>query len=292
VVFRIELDAGNIANVGGDADNCIFVDNITISQLFPALPEVTSLGPVAPGQFGLQFRSQPGADYEIWHNSDLVDGFVLLDKVRAEDVTTTYAAAAAGPSDFFRVVNLGVPEPVNYFEADFESTEGDNAWVAAKIDDGTTSSTAWERGAPGWVGDDLPNDILAANSPENAWGTGLMDHYQPGTNITVSSPAIDLSNAGEATLRWYQAVSIDTSGTDAGYVRLKKLGDDSVVLDVPITDDDPASAVWEAKSAAVPAEVLGTSGEYYIEFGFVDDGGPESFDFGGLYIDDVRITNL
>ncbi|NIP94059.1 MAG: hypothetical protein GWO24_11630, partial [Akkermansiaceae bacterium] len=175
------------------------------------------------------------------------------------------------PTRLFVIEEFDAP-PVSVFSDDFESGQGE--WTVGS--DGA-DGTAWELGAPSNVGP------LDASSPANCFGTNIADDYALDANVWLLSPAIDLTTAGGATLRFAQFRDIE-QGFDFGSIRVLDAADNS---ELAVIDDviDDVTADWEQVTKSMPDEALGKT--VRIEFRFQAD---DIQTFAGWYLDDVEVT--
>ena len=129
---------------------------------------------------------------------------------------------------------------------------------------------------------------MAANSLANCFGTNLDSDYGFDANVWLLSPAIDLTNAGGATLSYHQFKDIEEPSAqvvfDLGSLSILDASDNSV-LAVIETNITGFTGDWEKVTKAIPAAALGKS--IKMEFRLQSDG---DFHFPGWYIDDVVVT--
>ena len=162
--------------------------------------------------------------------------------------------------------------PVTVFSDDFENGQGD--WTIGSVGNSTTN---WELGSPSVVG---PS---AANSPANCIGTNISADYTGEADVWLRSPAIDLTQAGGATLSLFQFADME-QGFDEGAIKVLDAADDSILATVESPIDGLGES-WTEFSKSLPAEALGKN--IRIEFRFVSD---DIEHFAGWYIDDVVVT--
>ena len=181
------------------------------------------------------------------------------------------------PADAARlfVVEEFPPPPIVLYSTDFEG--GAVGWTTLVNDE--NANTAWELGTP--AGSTGP--VAGATESANAWSTNLGD-YGPDSDISLRSPAIDLSGIAEAELSFEAYRDADGFG-DAAVVRflrasdLEQLGGE-VPIDMNIFDVD-----WTMIRLPVPPEAIGET--VLIEWNFISDNTEDTF--SGLSIDDVRV---
>ncbi|KAF4326238.1 hypothetical protein G195_000351 [Phytophthora kernoviae 00238/432] len=112
-------------------------------------------------------------------------------------------------SDKSNEVSVTVEVPEDIFIDHFDGNS-DNGWSHSGTKD------EWERGVP-VVGP------ASAVSPPNVWATDLDSTYENGSNYSLVSPVVDLTQVDQATLtfnHWYEI----ESGYDYGYVEATKDG--------------------------------------------------------------------
>lgn len=177
----------------------------------------------------------------------------------------------ADPQRFFVVEEFNAP-PVVLFSDDFEGGQGD--WTTGV--DGA-AGTEWELGAPSGSGP------AAANSGANAFGTNIGGDYESDANVWLRSPALDLTTAGAATLRYFQSRDIE-SMFDSGTVSILDAADDSLLVELA-GGIDGTNLDWQEVSHVLPPAALGKT--IKIEFRFESD---DFGNFSGWYIDDVVVT--
>lgn len=173
---------------------------------------------------------------------------------------------------FFVIEGFPVP-PTVVFGDDFES--GDTGWQFGN--DGS-EGTMWELGAP-TVG---PG---AAFGGANCYGTNLNSNYDLSANAWLRSPAIDLTEVAEATLRYHEYVDVEGLTFDFGQVTVLDAEDDSIIIVLR----DPVDVVtdWNEVTRKLPEQALGRS--IKIEFRLITDDFIDS-NFPGWYIDDFQVT--
>ena len=174
----------------------------------------------------------------------------------------------------FVVEEFNTPPP---FADDFET---DSGWTTLVND--ATGNTAWERGTP--IGSTGP--LGGAGESNNIWSTNLGD-YGPDSDISLRSPAINLSGLANASLGLQVWRDGDGFGETAS-VRFLRADDQtqlgaSTAIDMTEIDSD-----WTPLTLPVVPEALGQN--ILIEFNFTSDATPDNF--SGLSIDNVRIEAL
>lgn len=167
-----------------------------------------------------------------------------------------------------------------YFFDDFE--EADMGWTA----DGTAGTTQWEMGQPntsnGFV------QIQNAASGVNCWGTNLDGDYAAGTDITLTSPSISLAGAVWSVVEWKERVDIDDTEPEVDEGILYLIDMDAGTTNQVRSIRGADAQGWTEHSFWVPESALGHS--IKLQFRLADDG-VTSYDWGGWYIDDVRVRN-
>ncbi|HAT18901.1 MAG TPA: hypothetical protein DCS85_01980, partial [Verrucomicrobiales bacterium] len=122
-------------------------------------------------------------------------------------------------------------------------------------------NTRWELGTPG--GSTGP--LTGADGSASAWSTNIGD-YGSGSNISLRSPAVDLSAAGSAELTFSAFRDADGFG-DTAVVRFRRASDlvqlgAETAIDMSVFDDD-----YESVSIPVVPEAIGEN--VVIEWNFV-----------------------
>jgi len=178
------------------------------------------------------------------------------------------------PTRFFVIEAFPAP-PIVLYSTDFEG--GAAGWTTLVNDE--NANTAWELGTP--AGSTGP--VAGAAESANAWSTNLGD-YGPDSDISLRSPAIDLSGIAEAELSFEAYRDADGFG-DAAVVRFLRASDLSqlggeVPIDMEVFDND-----WTTIRFPVPPEAIGET--VLIEWNFISDNTPDTY--SGLSIDDVRV---
>jgi hypothetical protein len=195
--------------------------------------------------------------------------------------------SVARPPDavrFYRVEEYPLP-PVTVFSEDFDGA--DPGWTTGFNAADTLMNTVWELGNPS--GGPGP---AAAKSGTNCYGTNLAANYGISSNTWLRTPAIDLTAASAAAIRFQHWMDIDDfQDLDRGTVRVldaSVLPGTVAVLAVIETDINGLFPVdWTEYSAEIPAAALGQS--IALEFVFESDA-DGVFDASGWYIDDVTVT--
>jgi hypothetical protein len=230
-----------------------------------------------PGGAGIRLTwdSRPGRIYTIDSSLDLQNwDFEVADQLPAAGGVTMFEEVLAnlplsGLQVYFRVREF-VPPPV--FADDFES--GSGGWTSGS--DGA-GGTRWELGTPSNVGP------VAARSGLNCWGTNIADNYGFDAEVWLRSPAIDLTAAPAAVLRYYQQIDTDFDA-DFGTVNILDAADNSLLAELA-TNISGLPADWEPVTHSLPAEALGKN--VMIEFRFTSNAVEN---WSGWYLEDVEVT--
>ncbi|MDP7494776.1 MAG: choice-of-anchor J domain-containing protein, partial [Roseibacillus sp.] len=160
----------------------------------------------------------------------------------------------------------------------FDDLESGAAGWTTLVNDGL-GNTRWELGSP----DGSTGPLTGADGSANAWCTNLGD-YGTDSNISLRSPAIDLTGVSEAELSFVVFRDADGFG-DTAMVRFLRAGDlvalgQDFILDMSVFDSD-----YESIEVPVPVEAIGQS--MVVEFQFISD---DSMDvFSGLSLDNVKL---
>ena len=181
------------------------------------------------------------------------------------------------PDDLTRLfVVEGFPAPpVTLLTDDLES--GAEGWTTVVND--AIGSTRWELGSPS--GSTGP--LTGADDSATAWCTNLGD-YGPNSDISLRSPAFDLSGVASAELTFKAFRDADGFG-DSAVVRFLRSADllqlgAETALDMTVFDVD-----YTTLEVPVPTEALGEN--VIIEWNFVSDGSADNF--SGLSSDDIEV---
>lgn len=199
-----------------------------------------------------------------------------VDLVATPPQNTLTIPRPAESSRFFVIEEHNAP-PVPVFTDDFEA--GPGGW--------TTNVSAGD-GSTAWMHGSIPAVALgpgAANSGSAAFGTNLAGAYTADHTVVLVSPVIDLTGAGDATLRYFEFKDIEPV-FDAGSVSVLDAADDSVIA-VIASGIEGLSLAWTEEAHPIPAAALDKM--IKIEFRLVTD----DFDaegYGGWYLDDVQVT--
>ena len=177
---------------------------------------------------------------------------------------------------FFAIEGFDAP-PTVYFEDDLES--GAPGWTTVVND--AFANTQWELGTPG--GSTGPNS--GANNSATAWSTNLGD-YGPDSDISLRTPAIDLSGVTAAILKFQ--IRRDADGDqDSGRVRFLRAEDltplgASTDLELTVVDNDYVNFQLTVVPEAVGQEVI-------IEWNFLSDASTDFY--SGISLDDILVTD-
>ncbi len=181
------------------------------------------------------------------------------------------------PDDLTRLFVVGgLPAPpVTLFADDLES--GAQGWSTVVND--ATRNTQWELGSPS--GSTGP--LTGAGDSATAWSTNLGD-YGPGSDISLRSPAFNLSGVTSAELTFKAFRDTDGFG-DSAVVRFLRAVDflqlgAETAIDMTVFDVD-----YTSLSIPVVPEAMGEN--VIIEWNFVSDDSVDSF--SGLSIDDIEV---
>lgn len=182
----------------------------------------------------------------------------------------------ADPVRFYRVEELLLP-PVSAFGPEaFDTTTAGTLPAGWTTGSDGADGTAWELGVPA-------AGPGAANSGENCIATNLDGDYAEDADIWLRSPAIDLTNASEATLKYAQFVDIEPM-FDSGSVRVLDAADQTELALIEEAIDG-AGTGWQQIQRAIPEAGVGQV--IQIEFRLQSD---DFQNFFGWAIDDVEVT--
>jgi bacillopeptidase F len=185
---------------------------------------------------------------------------------------TDLTAQRSRQARFYRVVDL-TPQAVcsDNFEA------GMGVWG---VIDHSNNMTTWELGTP----TDGPG---AAHSGAKALGIDLMGNYNPGTEVLLRSPVIDLTALTGAVVEFWNYRDMDppvgANWPDYGAVELLDANGESLGLPAMFTRGG-TTVGWRKEQVALPAEALDRA--IRLQFHFSSD-----FQIEGArwYIDDVAV---
>jgi hypothetical protein len=182
----------------------------------------------------------------------------------------------ARPDDASRFYHLLASPAPSLFSDDFES--GAEGWTTIVNDE--NGATQWELGRP--EASTGPN--AGADDSANAWTTNIGD-YGPDSNISLRSPAIDLSGLPGAQLNLDVFRDADGFG-DIATVRFLRAEDGTLLGDPATIDMTVFDTEWTSIEIPVDGAALGET--ILIEFNFQSDSSPDAF--SGISIDNVSIS--
>jgi hypothetical protein len=180
------------------------------------------------------------------------------------------------PSRYFVIEEYNAP-PVVAFSDDLESGVGN--WTTLVND--VVGDTDWQLGTP--AGSTGP--ILGAGGSTNAWCTNLGD-YGADSDISLRSPAIDLSDLPSATLTFEAYRDADGFG-DFAKIRFLRASDQVQLGADTQIDMAPIDFDWITLSFPVVPEAIGET--IFIEWIFTSDSSPDAF--SGFSIDNIEVTD-
>jgi uncharacterized membrane protein/predicted GH43/DUF377 family glycosyl hydrolase len=226
---------------------------------------VTSIGPVGPGNITfftvcvtIPFGTIAG-DFDI-----------------AEITATSLSDGSVSDTV---LIQTTVPAELPWFD-DMES--GNTGWQP-----GTSGSTVWELGDPSGFGPGM------AYSPSNCWGTNIAANYGDGSDVSLVSPPLDITNVSNLELTfqmWFGSESI----ADAAWVEASSDGTTWFVIN-PLKGPAYASTIW---GMGYTGPIGGwheamfdlssyAGGMLWLRFRFMTDG---SVTDAGWYVDDVQVS--
>jgi len=239
-----------------------------------------AVGSAPGGGLELSWKSASGKLYDILVSPDLSsprESWAGL--ADAQDIESdpsgrnTLVIDPPFQGEGFVAVREKNPPPL--FFDDLES--GAVGWTTL-VNDGL-GNTRWELGSP----NGSTGPLTGAEGSANAWCTNLGD-YGPDSNISLRSPAIDLTGVSEAELSF--AVFRDADGFgDTAVVRFLRAGDlvalgQDFILDMSVFDSD-----YESIEVSVPEAAIGES--TIIEFRFSSDSSADVF--SGFSLDNIKV---
>ncbi|MAF22813.1 MAG: hypothetical protein CMP26_09485 [Roseibacillus sp.] len=182
----------------------------------------------------------------------------------------------ARPADASRLYHLLASPAPSLFSDDFES--GAEGWTTFVNDE--NGATQWELGRP----EASTGPSAGADDSANAWSTNLGD-YGPDSNISLRSPAIDLSGLPGAQVNLDVFRDADGFG-DIVTVRFLRADDATLLGDPANIDMTVFDTEWTSIEIPVDGAALGET--ILIEFNFQSDSSPDAF--SGISIDNVSIS--
>ncbi|WP_408894886.1 S8 family serine peptidase [Paenibacillus taichungensis] len=205
-----------------------YIDDFSVQapdDIAPGAPSGLSASADILGNVNLSWTGSDDEDlksYNVYRSTNSGSGYELLGNTSSTTFTDTatvtnstyfYKVAAldysGNESDKSNEVSVTVEVPEDIFIDHFDGSS-DNGWTHSGTKD------EWERGVP-VVG---PANAV---SPPNVWATDLDSTYENGSNYSLVSPVVDLTQVDQATLtfnHWYEI----ESGYDYGYVEATKDG--------------------------------------------------------------------
>jgi len=261
--------------------------NLTLKQISPSTdpPLLTITPAIAPETgYDLEWDSQVGKAYNLRTSTDL-DGPISTWDILEGDIAATppvnrVNVPADGPRRFYAVEEFEAP-PI--FTTDFEADNGD----FTVVDHSGGTGSVWQWGDPDSSGDG--GSVLTGNDDStNCWGTDIGNPgiYATGTDTSLISPVIDLSEVPNALLSFAEAIDIMPGDTFLVNVIDDDISEGITVLQAAVhtstPDPDITSADWKPVS-----NIAITGGRpVRIEWRFT---GNNDGSYLGAYIDDVEV---
>ena len=236
--------------------------------------------PDVPGALRLTWPSDSTKQYDVLVSADLTSPIETWGELAgaqniAADPSGTNTLDIDRPFPGLGFLAIRAKDPPPLFSEDFEDGPGD--WTTLVND--PAGNTEWQFGTPNGSG-----PISGADGSANAWSTNLGD-YGPDSDISLRSPAIDLTAVGEAVLSFDAYRDGDGFGETAT-VRFLRASDQVVLGEEASIDMSVFDADYEKVEIPVPAEALGES--ILVEINFVSDTSADSY--SGLTIDNVSLS--
>ncbi len=266
----------------GGANETVLIDNISISGKAPDIHNFA----VASGDGGetidFEWNSFASEVYTVVSSADPEnDGpptsWEPVDGLQGLAATLPLNQhSIARPADASRFYHLLASPAPSLFSDDFES--GAEGWTTVVNDE--NGATQWELGRP--EGSTGPS--AGADDSANAWSTNLGD-YGPDSNISLRSPAIDLSGLPGAQVNLDVFRDADGFG-DIVTVRFLRADDGTLLGDPATIDMTVFDTEWTSIEIPVDGAALGET--ILIEFNFQSDSSPDAF--SGISIDNVSIS--
>ena len=242
-----------------------------------------SLSELDPLTLRAEFNTEAGKQYDILVSQDLSTPVDAWDELTgAQDIPAdpsgraSIVFAAPFPGEGFIKIREENGPPL--FADDFESGAGE--WEAVVNDE--EGNSQWELGTP--VGTNGPDG--GSGESASAWSTNL-GNYGPNSDISLFSPAIDMTNLPGAQLTFQAWRDTDLFGESAS-VRFRKVDDNTLLGAEEAIDMSSFDQAYQEISIPFPVEAAGEI--LRIEFNFASDGTND--DFSGLTIDDIRVDAM
>ena len=179
------------------------------------------------------------------------------------------------PEDKSRLYRLLLSPPPPALSDDFENGEG--GWIS--LVNNEVQDTKWELGTPN--GTTGPRS--GADGSSAAWSTNL-GNYNPGADVTLRSPAVDLNGAASPSVNFRAFRDGDGVG-DLAEVRFVRARD-GVLLGAPLPID---MSVFDRQYVPLsfPIQLESLADELFIEIRFTSSPNPPFF--SGLTIDNFEV---
>ncbi len=266
-VYDFALDAAGVLAAMNDTSE-VQGPNLAIKQSGDDL--VLTWGSELGKLYTLHSETDPSRSAPIdW---PVYEGYSDMPATPPENILTI--PMPADPTRLFVVGGFPAP-PVILFADDLES--GAEGWTTVVND--AIGSTRWELGSPS--GSTGP--LTGAGDSATAWSTNLGD-YGPDSDISLRSPAFDLSGVASAELTFKAFRDTDGFG-DSAVVRFLRAVDflqlgAETAIDMAVFDID-----YTSFSIPVVPEAMGEN--VIIEWTFLSDDSADAF--SGLSIDDIEV---
>ena len=252
-----------------------------ILDFAPKPIEITNVTRVSAEEATLSWTTESGKFYTIQVSSDLTANSwaTLADGIPGAEGGVTTSAIPTSTDDTQLYVRVGIG---HIYAEGFES--GAEDWTTATLDSPFPDSgtTQWTLGTPAGVGPTM------ARSGENAYSTNLDSNYGTFSNITLTSPVIDLTTVERGTLKFWQFT--DASDQEGGQLRVLNEAGDTILAESEIYN--VGTGDWSEVSLSLlnfgdtQNSIVGQ--KVRLEFRFLSDD-VDSDDGAGWYIDDLTI---
>ncbi len=252
-----------------------------ILDFAPKPIEITEIARVSPEEASITWTSEAGTYYAIETSTSLeLDSWQkVLNSIVGEEDELNTALVPVDPEASQTFVRIG---PGNVFAEDFES--GAAGWtvdvLTEPFPDG--GNTTWDLETPANVGPD------GAYSGSQVYGTNIESNYGAFSNLTLTSPEIDLTAVERGFLTF--AHFVETSEEEGGQIRvLDEAGEVLAVSEVysGITDGWQEVSIPLLRFGDTQLSIVGQKVRF--QFRFLSDDITEG-DGAGWYIDDVQIN--
>ncbi len=278
--------------VSQQIDN-LAADNLeTINTPEGAAVPLIVAAPTGPLVIQETVYAREAATMQVKWNSSPVEFFVIEKSVSLEPnqwsaVSEVFAAAPA-PDESTSFLIEDLAESAAYFRVrrsppppflaeDFEGEAPGWTVGAGDLPFPNQATRTWQLGTP----------AIGAHGGDRVYGVGFDDGYDAESNVTLTSPLVDLSGQRQATLRFFYSVEM---GPDEGVrIEFHQGGDpaQAILLDPLEPGDDWREYIVDLTK--VGADEISLAGKTFtVVFRFLTDGVQDN-NGAGFYVDDLII---